>query len=280
MVAASNGARRVLNAGCGINDDEVIVSDEDCIIDRSGEFPSINFSNRVHDCIDRNMRNVIIVRLLGCTIGYKALLNHINALWKPVGEIQLINLDNYYYLVKFADAGNYAKVLTECPWTIYGSYLTVQPWSRSFTTFEKHPSEVIVWIRLPGLLYRYYTKALFRLHATVVGRAGCTGRSKSAPYTVYRNLKYEGLQQICFHCGVYGHSKEQCAANNPPADIVTDKEIEDSEANSHSTENNSSKFDPWMIVDNRKKRYGNNNKTSDANEDTTKVVQRSRFSIL
>ncbi|KAK9012129.1 hypothetical protein V6N11_040198 [Hibiscus sabdariffa] len=45
-------------------EEEVVVLDEDCLVDDSGAFPMIKFSDRVHDQIDKNMQNVIIVRLL------------------------------------------------------------------------------------------------------------------------------------------------------------------------------------------------------------------------
>ncbi|KAE8705981.1 hypothetical protein F3Y22_tig00110411pilonHSYRG00007 [Hibiscus syriacus] len=92
--------------------------------------------------------------LLGKKIGYKALINMIHALWKPIGNFNLIDLDNDYFLVKFENLEDYTRVLTDSPWMIYGSYLRVQPWSRNFTTSEKHHSHVITWVRLPGLPYR------------------------------------------------------------------------------------------------------------------------------
>ncbi|KAL4272423.1 hypothetical protein GQ457_13G019880 [Hibiscus cannabinus] len=148
----------------------VIVLDEDCVISDSGDYSSIKFSDHVHVQIDRSMRNVIIVRLLGRNIGYETLLNRLHALWEPKGEIQLIDLENNYFLVLFEDMRDYELVLTEGPWTIFGNYLTVHPWSRSFSTDEKVPSHVVVWVRLLGLPYRYYYKALFRRIAQVVGK--------------------------------------------------------------------------------------------------------------
>ncbi|KAL4324878.1 hypothetical protein GQ457_11G030110 [Hibiscus cannabinus] len=184
---------------------EVVVRDEDCLVDVSGAFPKIQFSEKVHDQID-------------------------------LSEIQLIDLDNEYYLVRFADTCDYTRALTDGPWTIYGSYLIVQPWSRSFSTSEKHLSHVVVWIRLPGLPYRYYCKALFRRIAAVIGRVikmdyntKEASRGKFARLVVLvdlnkplkacigidnfvQHLEYEGVQHICFGCGVYGHSKEECRA--------------------------------------------------------------------
>ncbi|KAK8659749.1 hypothetical protein V6N13_029943 [Hibiscus sabdariffa] len=43
-----------------LDPNSVIVLDEDCVISESRDYPSIKFSARVHDQIDRSMRNVII----------------------------------------------------------------------------------------------------------------------------------------------------------------------------------------------------------------------------
>ncbi|KAK8993843.1 hypothetical protein V6N11_008058 [Hibiscus sabdariffa] len=91
-----------------LNLDEVVVLDEDCIITEFVEFLTIKFSDRVHDQIDYGMKNVITVRLLGRNIGYGTLVNRLHALWRPLGEMQLIYLENNYFLVQFEDSRDYA----------------------------------------------------------------------------------------------------------------------------------------------------------------------------
>ncbi|KAL4367186.1 hypothetical protein GQ457_05G026000 [Hibiscus cannabinus] len=56
-------------------EEEVVILDEDVQMDTLEPIPSISFFDKVHDQIDRNMGNTIIVHLLGCFIGYKALLS-------------------------------------------------------------------------------------------------------------------------------------------------------------------------------------------------------------
>ncbi|XP_039015879.1 uncharacterized protein LOC120146360 [Hibiscus syriacus] len=176
-------------------------------------------------------------RLLGRVVGYKTLMNRIGLIWQLQGQYQVIDLENEYFLVKFEREQEYIHVLMEGPWTIYGSYLTVQPWSRTFSTSEKHPSHVIVWVRLPGLPYRYYSKAIFRRIASVIGQ----------------KIEYEGLQQIYFQCGVYGHSKDICGsveANTSKGGVVNgssaelEKEVGGEEYG----------FGPWMIAETRQRR--------------------------
>ncbi|KAL4384117.1 hypothetical protein GQ457_15G000410 [Hibiscus cannabinus] len=221
-------------ASTGFIEQEISITAADIKIDSTSPIPSIQFSERVHAQVDYNMRNSLIVRLLGRSIGFKALQSRILALWKPAGDIKLIDLDNGYYIIRFSVESDYVKVLKDGPWTIYGSYLTVQPWSRQFTTLEKYPSKVIVWVRLPGMPYRYYSKALFRHIATLIGEVFRVdyntyerGRGKFArlailvdlnkPLRSYlyidgrlQKLEYEGLQDIFFHCDIYGHSKDSC----------------------------------------------------------------------
>ncbi|KAL4347060.1 hypothetical protein GQ457_17G006600 [Hibiscus cannabinus] len=122
-------------------DQEIKILVDDIILNTSGSIPSIQFSNRVHDQVDHNIRNSIIVRLLGRSIGFKTLQSHILMLWKPTGTVQLIDLENNYFVARFSVEKDYIKVLSEGPWMIFGSYLTVQPWSRQFSTLEKYPSQ-------------------------------------------------------------------------------------------------------------------------------------------
>ncbi|XP_039004225.1 uncharacterized protein LOC120131266 [Hibiscus syriacus] len=218
------------------------------------------------------------------------------------GQLQLVDLENNYYLVKFEDERDYADVLTDGSWTISGNYLMIQPWSRSFSTTEKHPSHVIVWIRLPGLPYRYYCKALFRRTAMIVGKvikvdyntlAGERGRFARIPVMVDLNkpqkpcigidnfvqkIEYEGLYQICFSCGIYGHSKEivlpqtwrrrikiiQETRNKPPPqnDVTQDR------------------FGPWMVVPSRRRKANTKNPASNSGGNTDDQTKGSRFEIL
>ncbi|KAK8494328.1 hypothetical protein V6N11_048020 [Hibiscus sabdariffa] len=83
----------------GFLEQEVIITTEDIIVNNTGLIPSIHFSDKVHDQIDHNMRNSLIVRLVGRSIRFKTLQSRMLALWKPVGNIQLIDLDNNYFVV-------------------------------------------------------------------------------------------------------------------------------------------------------------------------------------
>ncbi|XP_039051856.1 uncharacterized protein LOC120193430 [Hibiscus syriacus] len=98
----ANGPNKDSNPSAALKEQEITFKEGDVTIDRSRDFPKISFSNRVHDLMDQNMKQTIIVRLLGKKI------------------------------VKLERIEDHTKALTEGPWTIYGNYLTVQPWNREF----------------------------------------------------------------------------------------------------------------------------------------------------
>ncbi|KAL4333578.1 hypothetical protein GQ457_07G001170 [Hibiscus cannabinus] len=178
-----------------------------------------------------------------------------------IGDIQLIDLENNYFLVRFEKESDYSMVLTEGPWTIYGFYLTVQPWHRDFNTNEKHPTHVV---------------AIFRLIATVIGRVvkidyntmrGARGKFARLAVMVDLNkpmlscinidgriqkLEYESLHQICYKCGMYGHAKETCNDTvGGGSSNVNPMPLAGKETPTPSEPNENDLYGPWMIVDTR-----------------------------
>ncbi|KAL4295420.1 hypothetical protein GQ457_12G019050 [Hibiscus cannabinus] len=231
-------------------EDVVSILEDDVILNRASPIPSIQFSNQVHDQIDHNMRNAIIVRLLGRSIG------------------------------------DYARVLTDGSWKIYGSYLTVHPWSKSFNTSEKFPSQVIVWVRIPGLSYRYYNKALFHYIALLIGKVFHVdyntqdgARGKFARLAILlQKLESEGLHNICYSCDVYGHAKELCPRNkDAQADGMVDSIASADVASEAISESNL--YGPWMMVENRRRRTPGNARNM-SSEVRNERVSGSRFASL
>ncbi|MBA0676606.1 hypothetical protein Goari_018074 [Gossypium aridum] len=102
------------------------LKDGDVITEVVDEILSITFSDRVHQFIE----------------------------WK----IQLMDLENEFYLVQFDDIDDYNNVLTGGPWVVYGNYLTVGPWSPNFSTTRTDVNVQLVWICLTGLHEGFYSE--------------------------------------------------------------------------------------------------------------------------
>ncbi|KAL4302839.1 hypothetical protein GQ457_10G020830 [Hibiscus cannabinus] len=208
--------------GGDIVQDKIIVRDDDFVIDRAGKFPSIKFSDRVHEQIDANMSTSVIVRLLGRSIGYRTLVTRVNALWKPVGNIQLVDLDNNFFLVRFDNIKLFCHIAS-----VVGHAVKIDDNTAAGGRGRFARIVVLVDLNKPLL-------SCIEIDGKV------------------QKLEYEGLNQICFGCGVYGHSKDNCARNNsttPLSDVMpVAKDLPVSEPTA------ATPYGSWMVVDTRRRR--------------------------
>ncbi|KAL4280973.1 hypothetical protein GQ457_03G007680 [Hibiscus cannabinus] len=167
----------------------------------------------------------------------------------------------------------------------------------TFSTKNDYPSQIVAWVRLPNLPYRYYTKSLFHHIAAAIGKVvrvdyntaeGKRGRFARLAIVVdldkpllsgiiidghRQYIEYEGLPEICFRCGKYGHAKEVCGIT-PPTGTSVEEVIE--------PRNPEDLYGPWMQVSQRRHRLGNpRTNVGDVNTGTGKnVVSGSRFATL
>ncbi|KAG8491112.1 hypothetical protein CXB51_014284 [Gossypium anomalum] len=174
-------------------------------------------------------------------------VNQIYSMWRPSTPINMMDIENGYFLVKFQNKLDYEKALSEGPWTIFGQYLTVQPWIMTFDPKQAYPSVVIAWIRFPALPSCLYNHKIItkigELVAKVVkidmntdSRMRGRGVTRFARKVVYVNLEkplvaqilingrpqkveYESLSTICFHCGRYGHVENICNFKSPDSTV-------------------------------------------------------------
>ena len=94
-------------------DDESFISDDEemCEEEKEEDCPTIRLSKMEKARLRSPWRQTLIVKVLGRTVGYAYLLRRIKALWHPKSLIDLVAIDNDYFLVKFAskDDYNFAK---------------------------------------------------------------------------------------------------------------------------------------------------------------------------
>lgn len=241
--------------------------------------PTISFSERIQQILVRDMASTVVVKLLGKNIPYSMLQNRIQSLWKPVHSIQLMDVDNGYLLVRFQNHDDYVRVLTQGPWTVLGHYLTVQPWSPKFTPLQAFPSNTMVWVRLPGLpgfLYKRevldeiggligtVTKLDFQtdkgLREKFARMAVCVDLGKPLVSQIMVNgsmqrVEFESLPQVCFSCGRFGHTKEECPSISSAEVSETGKEkLKVPSPETTKMVEPTEPFGPWMLVEKRPRR--------------------------
>ncbi|MBA0794236.1 hypothetical protein Gohar_018586 [Gossypium harknessii] len=119
---------------------------------------SIEFLERVHQFLVRDMSTMVVLKLLRRNTGYATFFNRIHSIWRPFAPIQLMDIGNSYFLVKFLDKEDFDKVISQGPWVVFGQYLTVQPWTIDFNPDHPYLSVVKTWIRLQGLSGHLYKR--------------------------------------------------------------------------------------------------------------------------
>ena len=63
---------------------------------------------------------------MGCAVGYNYLLKILIALWLPKSQMELVAIDNDYFLVKFASVNDYKYAKYEGPWMVLDHYLIIK----------------------------------------------------------------------------------------------------------------------------------------------------------
>lgn len=152
-------------------------------------------------------------------------------MWKLEASFDLIALDQDYFLAKFESLRDYEFTKFEGPWIILGHYLTMQEWKPNFHPYKNKVKKLLVWARLPALPIEYFEEAFLMKIGKQIGRPvkidtttslasiGKFARicvevdlSKSllAKFTLEEEvlpIEYEGINLVCFQCGIYGHKQ-------------------------------------------------------------------------
>ncbi|XP_031111999.1 uncharacterized protein LOC116015971 [Ipomoea triloba] len=175
---------------------------------------------------------------MGRSVGYACLLKRLTAIWRPKARMELVTVDNDYYLVKFSLVDDYEFAKYGGPWMVLDQYLIVKEWIPNFDPFTDKTERMIVWIRFTCLPAEYFDHKFFMRVGEKIGRPINIDMATSlvskasfarvcvevditkpllAKFTLrnkVRPLVYEGLHQICFKCGTYGHTVETCSLNH------------------------------------------------------------------
>ena len=187
----------------------------------------------------------------------------------------MLTSDWVFFLVRFDSCDGFKHVLKAGPWFVGDYFLSLRPWVPDFRASEVAISSVAIWVRLPELPIEYYQndslmhigKGLgpvlrvdYNTAARTRGRFACIYVQLDVDKPLARTIRvgkaklavvYEGIGQLCFHCGKIGHHLDWCPSRSPLVPTTTSPsspvEVD------IPTEEETKGFDPWMIVQRRKR---------------------------
>lgn len=217
-----------------------VVSDEEPMeeIDPDPNCPVIPVSKEEKERLRRPWRRTLIVKVLGRKVSYSYLFQRLQRMWKPDANFDLIAIDQDYFLARFDSLRDYEFAKYEGPWIILGHYLTVQEWEPNFFPHKNKLNKLLVWVRFPTLPIEYFDDEFLAKIGRNIGRPVKVDTTTSlisigkfaricvevdvtkpllAKFTVGGEvvpIEYEGIQMVCFSCGIYGHRQGQCRPDN------------------------------------------------------------------
>ncbi|CAN1750614.1 hypothetical protein LINPERHAP1_LOCUS4098, partial [Linum perenne] len=222
----------------------------------------------------------LVVRVLEKSFGYLALRRRLEYLWAKGGRIQVSDLSNDFFLVRFSDADDYHRAALKGPWKMYDYYITVARWSPSFN--EEEPIRTILtWVRLPKLPIHYFNHTAVNrignhIEKTVrLDLATSEGaRARYARVCVEIDLtkpllgkymigdrvfyvEYESIENFCYLCGLYGNKAESCLSCKPVVPEVVHSPAKEPAKDSSVEEGPTSEegdTGSWMVVSRRQKK--------------------------
>ncbi|XP_028758744.1 uncharacterized protein LOC114717714 [Neltuma alba] len=180
--------------------------------------------------------NSLIIKVLETHVQRHILIDRVHRMWKSkVNPMKVTPLSNDYYIISFTSREDRDYAFHEGPWMIDDHYLLVQRWCPNFNPWKAdNQRKITAWIRIPDLPMEFYNVESLGMIGNMVGRTIKIDRSTSiydkggfarlcveidlqqplpTAFTAFgedRQIVYEGLHMVCFHCGRYGHQKHAC----------------------------------------------------------------------
>ncbi|CAN1179209.1 hypothetical protein LINPERHAP2_LOCUS34079 [Linum perenne] len=217
--------------------------------------PKISFSREEIQGFYKPWSKALVVKVLERSFSYPVIKRRLESLWARTGHIQVTDMSNAFYLVRFSDAEDYQKAAFGGPWKI---------------SVERIGNHIGRTVRLDlatseGARARYARLCVeVDLTKPLLGKYMVDGR-------VFL-IEYESLDNICFSCGMYGHKLGECPLNAPSVQVPSPESVAEPSAMPTADEDSGS----WMVVARRSRK----SRPAPASSSKPAAKNGSRFSAL
>lgn len=80
-------------------------------------------------------RQSLIIKVMWRIVPYSYLRKRLLTIWKPKSELHLVEINNDYFVARFASAEDYNYAKLQGPWTVMGHHLIVKNWVPNFDPY-------------------------------------------------------------------------------------------------------------------------------------------------
>ncbi|CAN1170476.1 hypothetical protein LINPERHAP2_LOCUS29023 [Linum perenne] len=218
--------------------------------------PRINFSEAEIAEFFKPWSKALVVRVLERSFALPALRRRLEFLWGKNGRIQVTDLSNDFFLVRFSDLDDYNRAAFNGPWKM------------AVTRIGNHIGSTVRLdlARAEGARARYA-----RVCIEVDLSKPLLGKYMIGDRVFY--VEYECLENLCFTCEMYGHKLDSCPTTVVPSEAVAEPVPEEDPKLPNQDE---SDIGSWMTVTRRNRKKSATQQPSSS----SKPPQGSRFTIL
>lgn len=83
---------------------------------------------------------------MGRRVGYVYLLKRLNVIWQLKSRIEMVTLENDYFLVKFGSKVDYEFAKFGGTWMMIDHYLIMKEWMPNFDLIMDITEKMLVWV--------------------------------------------------------------------------------------------------------------------------------------
>ncbi|CAN1165458.1 hypothetical protein LINPERHAP2_LOCUS26163 [Linum perenne] len=196
--------------------------------------PKIQFSEDEVKQFYKTWSKALVIRVLEKSFGYPALRRRLEFLWAKGGRIQVSDLSNDFFLVRFSDADDYQRAAFHGPWKVavnrIGNHIgkTIRMDLATAEGARARYARVCVEIDLSKPLLEKY----------MIGDR-----------VFY--IEYESIENFCYLCGLYGCKADSCPSCKLVVSPTEPSTVQEPEKEIVSDERDTGS---WMVVSHKQRK--------------------------
>lgn len=97
-------------------------------------FKQVVLDSDFRDNLENQWKDAILIKVLGKPWYYPQLVAKLDILWALHGDAEMLDLGNNCYCIKGMSDKKREMILTEGPWQLAGSFLSIRKWTPGFSS--------------------------------------------------------------------------------------------------------------------------------------------------
>ncbi|XP_021764243.1 uncharacterized protein LOC110728882 [Chenopodium quinoa] len=150
--------------------EEMMVESQPIVQPHDEVCPNFLLTKEEKKRLRRPWQNTLIIKLFDKKLNYKVFIKRLRIKWSLKGDISLIDVGFDYYIVRFTNMEDHHHVLTQGPWIIGDSYLTIRKWIPNFVADDAPIKFLTAWVHIPHLSVEYFVKQFLHKIGSKFGR--------------------------------------------------------------------------------------------------------------